>query len=398
MSGVKNQENVSVDFAKLFFCSCILFLHAGAYHDVAYGDYLQKTLLSLAVPFFFVTSGYFLGVRIWTSGMEELGKIVFRYEKRLLFPYIAFLILNSCFSAYDLYVSGESFNWTILRLVRAAIFYPPGALWYVWASLTGILILYILVKKAGIRRTCAIGLICYCAGLLGNSYCFLLNGLGIQRMVDLYLKVAVSTRNGLFVGFPLILLGMMLAKYRQRFSEKKVNLSVVLDLYLKVAVSTRNGLFVGFPLILLGMMLAKYRQRFSEKKVNLSVVLVLLISIMLMFGEVAVVSARNAGYETAMLVSYPIIVSAVLILLLNISWSAVNTESMVIFRKLSMDIYFVHRPILTCMRYITSWLEVEISHMNEFFILTILSLVVCMPVAVYQRNKYQESRKHHEKK
>ncbi len=353
MSGVKNQENVSVDFAKLFFCSCILFLHAGAYHDVAYGDYLQKTLLSLAVPFFFVTSGYFLGVRIWTSGMEELGKIVFRYEKRLLFPYIAFLILNSCFSAYDLYVSGESFNWTILRLVRAAIFYPPGALWYVWASLTGILILYILVKKAGIRRTCAIGLICYCAGLLGNSYCFLLNGLGIQRMVDLYLKVAVSTR---------------------------------------------NGLFVGFPLILLGMMLAKYRQRFSEKKVNLSVVLVLLISIMLMFGEVAVVSARNAGYETAMLVSYPIIVSAVLILLLNISWSAVNTESMVIFRKLSMDIYFVHRPILTCMRYITSWLEVEISHMNEFFILTILSLVVCMPVAVYQRNKYQESRKHHEKK
>lgn len=347
MGRVKSRENTAVDFAKLFFCICILFLHTGAYHDVAYGDYLQKTLLSLAVPFFFVTSGYFLGVRIWTSGVEKLGKIVIQYEKRLFIPYVAFLILNSCFSAYDLYVSGESFNWTMLRLVRAAIFYPPGALWYVWASLTGVLILYVLIKKAGVKRTCLLGLICYCVGLLGNSYCFLLDGLGIQRVVDLYLKIAVSTR---------------------------------------------NGLFVGFPLILLGMMLAKYRQGFSEKKTILSAVVILLLSIILMFGEIEVVSVRNTGYETAMLISYPIIVSVVLILLLNMRWSPVNAEDMVIFRKLSMDIYFVHRPILNCMRYFTAWIQVEISHMMEFFILTILSLVVCMPVAIYQRNKYQKCR------
>lgn len=348
MGGVKSRENAAVDFTKLFFCVCILFLHSGAYHDVIYGDYLQKTLLSLAVPFFFVTSGYFLGIRIWTSGIKKLGEIVFRYEKRLLIPYIAFLILNSCFSAYDLYVSGESFNWTVLRLVRAAIFYPPGALWYVWASLTGVLIFYILIKKTGIRRTCIIGLVCYCAGLLGNSYCFLLNGFGIQRAVDLYLKIAVSTRNGLFVGFPLILLGVMLAKYREKFTEKKA-------VYLSA--------------------------------------LILLLSIILMFGEIALVSVRNAGYETALLISYPIIVSAVLVLLLNIRWSPINTGNMIVFRKLSMDIYFVHRPILTCMRYFTVWAEVEISHMEEFFILAILSVAVCMPVAIYQRNKYREGKK-----
>lgn len=71
MSGVKSRENAAVDFAKLFFCVCILFLHSGAYHDVAYGDYLEKTLLRLAVPFFFVASGYFFGTRMWTGGRKN---------------------------------------------------------------------------------------------------------------------------------------------------------------------------------------------------------------------------------------------------------------------------------------------------------------------------------------
>lgn len=72
MSGAKNKENAAVDFAKLFFCVCILFLHSGAYHDVAYGDYLQKTLLSLAVPFFFVASGYFFGNPYVDGGSRKI--------------------------------------------------------------------------------------------------------------------------------------------------------------------------------------------------------------------------------------------------------------------------------------------------------------------------------------
>ena len=57
----------SVDCAKFFFCLCIVFLHTGAVQSLkidASEWMITQYILRLAVPFFFITSGFFLGNKL----------------------------------------------------------------------------------------------------------------------------------------------------------------------------------------------------------------------------------------------------------------------------------------------------------------------------------------------
>lgn len=106
---MRREENAAVDFGKLFCCICILFLHTGAYHEVYYGERIKMLLLNWTVQFFFIVSGFFVGKKI-VEKFELLKESVLLYVRRLLYPYIGFLALNSMFLAYDLYKQGESFK------------------------------------------------------------------------------------------------------------------------------------------------------------------------------------------------------------------------------------------------------------------------------------------------
>ena len=251
--------------------------------------------------------------------------------------------MNSMFLAYDLYKQGESFKWSIVRLVRAAIFYPPGSLWYVWASIVGIIIIYKLYGKMHGKRIWIIGILLYFIGLLGNSYYFVLMSEVSKKIVDGYLKVAVTTR---------------------------------------------NGLFVGFPLLLLGIELARYEGNFRGKKKLLSIIMMMVLSFGLMQYKASIIIEKNVGHENTVLILYPIIASLFFIILLNIKWVP-QKMNMIVIRKLSMDIYFMHRPILTCMRYFNKWRGIELSHLAEFWILLIISLIICIPMVICQKKKYR---------
>lgn len=56
----------SVDIAKLIFCLCIVCLHAQDYYtfqsDIVW--FIRQFVFRTAVPFFFVASGYFLGIKL----------------------------------------------------------------------------------------------------------------------------------------------------------------------------------------------------------------------------------------------------------------------------------------------------------------------------------------------
>ncbi|HJA30873.1 MAG TPA: acyltransferase [Candidatus Eisenbergiella pullicola] len=338
---VAHKENAAVDIAKMAGCLGILLLHTGAYHEVPFEMYVQRSILSLIVPFFFVTSGYFFGCKIWNQDGRTLQEKFLKYEMSLLIPYLVFSIINSLFAAYDMYVAGESFLWGMLWLARAAIFYPYGALWYVWASMTGMLILYLFLRGNRLGLACIAGAICWTCGLLGNSYSFLFENTPIQRGIDFYVHIAVTTRNGLFDGFPLLLAGVLLAKVWKRFEG-------------------REGIKIG--------------------------AIVLIISSVFLHGEICLVTAKNASVEISLFFSQVFWVLAALVLLLNCKWSG-NPNTMRLIRKLSTAIYFVHRPLLTCMRYFLSWKKIELGSMQQFFLLTVLCLGICIPASLLWKRR-----------
>ncbi len=334
-------ENAAVDVAKIAGCLGILLLHTGAYHEIPFEAYVQKSILSLIVPFFFVTSGYFFGYKVWDQDEGTLWGKFLKYEKGLLIPYIIFTIINSLFAAYDMYSAGESFLWGMLWLARAAIFYPYGALWYIWASITGMLILYLFLRKNRLDLACVFGVFCWICGLLGNSYSFLLANTPFQKWIDFYIHIAVTTRNGLFQGFPLLLAGVLLAKAWKRLEGKK-------------------GIRIG--------------------------IMALVISSIFLHGEICLVTERNASVEISLFFSQVFWVLAALTLLLNCKWSG-NPDTMRLIRKLSTAIYFVHRPLLTCMRYFWDWRKIEIGAMQQFFWLTVLCLGICIPACLLWKKR-----------
>lgn len=79
------QKKISlVSSGKLFFAFCVLGIHSGAFENSA----LRSYVFSLAVPFFFICSGYFLGVKInHINNLKEYQSVLNQYFKRLVVPY-----------------------------------------------------------------------------------------------------------------------------------------------------------------------------------------------------------------------------------------------------------------------------------------------------------------------
>lgn len=334
------KEYAAVDIAKFFFCICILFRHTGAYHEIPYSWYFQHGIFCLAVPFFFVASGYFFGCKIFNQDGQSLWSKVKSYEKRLLYPYAVFSLINSALAAISLYCGGESVLWTLLRLARAAVFYPYGALWYIWASMTGMLLLYWFIKHNRLRLAVLIGIVAYGFALLGNSYYFLLENTSLQKIMDLYLKITTSAR---------------------------------------------NGLFVGFPLLGIGIVLGKYHERLHQKKARIAACVILVVSFVFLFGEIILIKDKTVADDHSLFVSQLTLIPALLILLLNFRWQG-QKELMLMLRKLSTGIYFIHRPVLTCLTYLLAYAGLtDLSRITQFFILLFLCAGICYPVYKYKK-------------
>lgn len=75
-----------VDFLKFFFCLCVVAIHTTVFSDI---DGISA-VLRLAVPFFFITSGFFLGRKIINAEKVEVWQITKRYCMRLLRIFIVF--------------------------------------------------------------------------------------------------------------------------------------------------------------------------------------------------------------------------------------------------------------------------------------------------------------------
>jgi len=335
----------AVDIAKFFFSICILVSHTGAYHEIPYSWYFQHIVLCSAVPFFFVTSGYFLGCKLYQNSNQSVFPIIKNYIRRLIYPYIVFSIINSIIASVDIYAKGKSVVWTFIFLAKAAIFYPYGALWYVWASIVASLLLYWFIKSEKIVLALFLGFICYLFALLCNSYYSLIENTVFQQSVDAYLRIATSARNGVFVGFLLLGIGIWLAGFGSRLQETKV-------------------------------------RRFSW--------ICLLFSLITLFLEVTYIKNKTVADDNSLFLSQLVMVPALLILLLNCEKIQASSLTLLL-RQLSTGFYFIHRPLLSLLMNILVTLGyAEVPAGFIFFIILVLCLSICLPVYKHKTKTFYE--------
>ena len=332
---MKEKTNYELlDIFKFIFCLMIITVHVNVLSTFSENTdwYVTHLLFRLAVPFFFVTSGFLFGKKIIEKD-NDIKETTKKYCIRLSIPLVFWLLVGLPHTIHEEY--SISLLHTLKEIFLKAIFYPYGALWYIYASIIAITILYFFYKKKRYILPVVIGFILYIFALLCNSYYFV--------------------------------------------AEKIPILKRIVDSYMEIFVSPRNGIFIGILFISLGVLLAKYLDKLKNIKLRYSIPVSILVYIVLIF-EVYFVRYRNVLDDSSLFIMTPFISFLIVYLLILLSRNKSQTK----LRNLSTGMYFIHKPILGYLLMIFSTLY---DKRIIFLIVIVLSFILVFLLQL-SNNKY----------
>lgn len=287
-----------IDILKVFFAICVVGIHTEILQnpDSKFQWILFHGVFRLAVPFFFVCSGFFLGLKIYKNNDTKTGMIeIKKYIKRLFIPFTFWIIVGLPHEIHEL-SNDNNFFIIFLKLIRKIVFYPWGALWYILAVIIALIIIIPFYKRNKIEYCIIIGGLLYCFALLCNNYYFLIEKSFLGRVIDLYLKVFISARNGVFVGLLFVSIGIYIAKI----------------------------------------------QLFKEENHIKKHTILFIVSYVLLIMEIILIRDYSHKDDHSLFIALTVLIPELLILATKIKTNN-NTK---LLRNYSSGLYFIHRPVI----------------------------------------------------
>lgn len=251
---------------------------------------LTRIFARVAVPFFFVTSGFFLISR-YNYQIGKLGAFV----RKTAMIYGAAILLYIPINQYNGYFKMENL---LPNLIKDIVF--DGTLYHLWylpASILGGAIAWYLVKKLDYQKAFAVAAVLYLIGLFGDSYYGVIGNVSIcSGFYALIFQVSDYTRNGIFFAPVFFVMGGFIADQREETAWKKLVCndskqecaadSIKIDLLYKNSI-LKNGIGLGLMLTLMlaeGLMLHHFQvQRHDSMYVFLPPCVYFLFSLLLQF-------------------------------------------------------------------------------------------------------------------
>ncbi|MBQ4040041.1 MAG: serine racemase VanT catalytic subunit [Oscillospiraceae bacterium] len=194
-----------IDIFRIAAAIMVIAVHTYPFADVSRTlDFVfTHVICRVAVPFFFMTSGYFL-----ISHYAENTKRLTAFIKKTLIIYAVSVLLYIPVNIYSGYFASEPnifqdiiFNGTMYHL------------WYLPASVMGACIAWALVRKLNYGWAIAISACLYMLGLLGDSYYGVTESVDVLKAVyGALFKVFDYTRNGIFFAPIFFVLGGYVAE------------------------------------------------------------------------------------------------------------------------------------------------------------------------------------------
>lgn len=337
-----NKKNYDfVDLIKLIFAILILMMHCSILKE---NWFFTKLIVRLGVPFFFIASGYFYGKKALNS-CTNLKSITFGKNssiRRLALMLVVFepiaLILYGIRYVYN----GLSISDIIINMIKHVFFYPPAALWYVQALIVALILNYILIKYNKIFLGIFLGLLLYFFALICNNYYFIFANSNVDTILIKYMDIFMTARNGLFVGFLFVNLGIIISKY--------------VDLLFK----NKFIIYIFF-----------------------------IISFVLLIIEILLINNRLYLDDMSLFLLTPITSFLLFVIAININ---VSIKGSIILRNLSTSIYLLHYIVMLCWQFLYSLLERIFngfeSNLYIVFISVCLSLVIFLFFVYKYKIKY----------
>lgn len=193
-----------VDFEKFFFACCVVAYHVQPWKCVdGLVALVINAISNLGVVFFFIISGFLIGVR---SQEDKFKKRIKHQIFRILKLWIIWEIIYFPF----VFWGGGQKKHLFMTIVSNIILGSYAHLWYLRATVVGLIVIYLLwnnEKKYIIYITMIVSL---SIGLYGlNIYKY-----GTCLEIDYINNISNMFRNGIFFGFPCLMIGMIISKIK----------------------------------------------------------------------------------------------------------------------------------------------------------------------------------------
>ena len=196
----------AIDIFKFFMAGFVLLIHTNPLLDISVAAewFLRSGITVIAVPFFFIATGYFV-----LSNDQATKKSL----RKLSMLYIVWSVIYLPFALIQL--KGE--NAIALQYVRRFFLWGSyDTIWYLLASVVGLALVYALKKWKGITFAFAVMLAFHVLAIIGTSYTGAIANTFLWKGYAVYFDMFTTFKNGLFFGGIYIALGGLI---HEKFSE-----------------------------------------------------------------------------------------------------------------------------------------------------------------------------------
>lgn len=205
MMGNEKRYNM-IDVLRLVAAVLVVSIHTTALLSFGENAWIPTSLgiARIAVPFFFIVTGYFFYERIQKKQDTK------SYIKRLFRFYITWVIIEVVLLIPLVYTNISSNPGSIIGILLVGV---TGSLWYISSSVMALLVTTPLLKRNKFGALFIISIILYIVGLGGDSYFGIAQGNILGVMSDAYTSVFVMANIGFTCSVPFIVIGAAINKY-----------------------------------------------------------------------------------------------------------------------------------------------------------------------------------------
>lgn len=213
-----------VDVLRLVFAILVMMIHTMAFQSVNENLRIATSMgiCRLAVPFFFIVSGYFLYNRI-KSPKEPKATL-----KRLLVLYVSWVLIET---VTLIPVVLSNLNMPIRIIIQRFLFIGiTGSLWYISSLIITIFIIAPLLRRDKIAFLLIVGFILYLFGTSGDTYNGLYENTVLTPLIKGYTGIFFLPQVGITESVLFVTLGAAISKYKLNEKIKKAGLLSIISI------------------------------------------------------------------------------------------------------------------------------------------------------------------------
>lgn len=200
----------NIDSMKFIMSLLVIAIHVRPFEGYHIQILFDK-ISPIAVPFFFIASGYLLSKNFKSISKEEINFKLSTYLKKTISLYLIWTVIYLPFTIYGCLKEEYNLKQSILSFVRGFLFigenYYSWPLWYLLALIISVYIIKLLINfNISINKILLISIFLTLIGLYISNFASHDN-----LIISLYYKLFSSTRNGFFVGLLYVSIGFHIA-------------------------------------------------------------------------------------------------------------------------------------------------------------------------------------------